>query len=204
VGFALAQFLYPKNATVYLAGRSQHKGDTAIEKLHKQFPNSKGRVEFLQLDLSDLPTIKASAETFLKKEKRLDVLVNNAGVMVPPPNSKTPQGYDLQTGTNVYGPWLFTQFLIPLLKETAKHAETGTVRVSWAASLAVDVVAPKGGVQFKENGLVADLKDVNKQYGQTKVANVLLGIETARRLGGDGIISNASFGKPLADSMPAC
>jgi retinol dehydrogenase-12 len=130
----------------------------------------------------------------LSKEKRLDVLLNNAGIMMPPPGSVTKQGYEAQTGTNVYGPFLFTQLLYPILKKTAETAETGTVRVSWAASLAVELVAPKGGVMFTiKDGIETEIKGDGSQqivYGQSKAANVMLAVETARRWGGEGIISN--------------
>jgi retinol dehydrogenase 12 len=86
---------------------------------------------FLRLDLDDLTTIKKSAEEFLAKETRLDVLWNNAGVMIPPQGSKTKQGYELQLGTNNVAPFLFTKFLTPLLVETAKSATKGSVRVLW-------------------------------------------------------------------------
>ncbi|KAF2800872.1 NAD(P)-binding protein [Melanomma pulvis-pyrius CBS 109.77] len=194
IGLEVAKLLYPLNATIYLAGRSPSKGTTAIAALRTQFPNSRGRLEFLHLDLADLPTIKASAAEFLAKETRLDVLLNNAGIMIPPEGSKSPQGFEAQTATNIYGPFLFTQLLYPLLKKTAAGAETGSVRVSWAASLAADLVTPKGGVVFTGSGANEEVKgDIRGQiaYGQSKAANVMLGVEAARRWGKDGIISNS-------------
>ena len=91
VGLELTKILYQKNATIYAAGRSEGKAKKAIEAMKIEFANSTGKIEFLQLDLDDLSTIKRSAEEFLSKESRLDVLVNNAGVMVPPAGSKTKQ-----------------------------------------------------------------------------------------------------------------
>jgi retinol dehydrogenase-12 len=75
---------------------------------------------FLRLDLADLTTIKASAEEFLSKETKLHVLFNNAGVMCPPQGSKTPQGYELQLGTNNIGTFMFTKLLTPILNATAR------------------------------------------------------------------------------------
>lgn len=88
VGKELSKILYGKNATVYIAGRSEEKGKNAIEEIKKAHPSSDGRLEFLKVDLSDLTTIKASAEDFTRREQRLDVLTNNAGVMNPPVGSK--------------------------------------------------------------------------------------------------------------------
>jgi NAD(P)-dependent dehydrogenase (short-subunit alcohol dehydrogenase family) len=135
-------------------------------------------------------------ETFLKREGRLDVLVNNAGVMVPPVGSTSKQGHELQIATNVYGPWLLTVLLLPVLRMTASTAQLGRVRVVWAASTAVDLLAPRVGVEFEDDGtgrekVKVDLgKDkVQVMYGVSKAANVLLGVELGRREGGEGIVS---------------
>jgi retinol dehydrogenase-12 len=81
IGLALVKILYQKNATIYVAGRDEDKHDKAMADLKKAIPSSKGNIEFLKLDLADQSTIKASADMFLKKESRLDVLVNNAGIV---------------------------------------------------------------------------------------------------------------------------
>lgn len=75
-GKELSKILYGKNATVYVAGRSEEKGKNAIEEIKKTHPSSDGRLEFLKVDLSDLNTIKGSAEEFMRREQRLDVLTN--------------------------------------------------------------------------------------------------------------------------------
>ena len=75
IGLSLAQILFRKNATLYLAGRSASKAANAINELRQTSPSSTGRLEFLNLDLADLRTIKPAAEEFLSKETRLDVLL---------------------------------------------------------------------------------------------------------------------------------
>ena len=80
IGKEVARILYSKNAAVWIAARNGEKGVNAITSIKEAHPSSGGRLESLQLDLSDLATIRASAEAFLAKEKRLDVLINNAGV----------------------------------------------------------------------------------------------------------------------------
>jgi retinol dehydrogenase-12 len=87
IGYHLTHLLYTKHATIYLAGRSEDKARAAIAKWEAACPQSKGRLVLLYLDLADLTTIKPSVEAFLAKESRLDVLVNNAAVMVPPTGS---------------------------------------------------------------------------------------------------------------------
>lgn len=80
MGFELCKILFACNATVYIAGRSASKAEKAIKEIKERFPTSKGRVEFLSLDLSDLSTIKPAVQSFTAQQQRLDVLVNNAGV----------------------------------------------------------------------------------------------------------------------------
>ncbi|KAF2654367.1 NAD(P)-binding protein [Lophiostoma macrostomum CBS 122681] len=191
IGYCLAQILYAKNATVYILGRSPSKAESAIAALKSAVPASDGRLGFIQVDLSDLPTIKPAVATFLQKERRLDVLVNNAGIMRPPKGSTSAQGYDLQLGTNVYGPFLLAVLLLPLLKETARTAQAGSVRVLWAGSTAVDLSAPKEGIEFAGDGTVRGDLDPGTMYGASKAANVLLGVELARRAGAanDGVLS---------------
>jgi retinol dehydrogenase 12 len=89
VGYELAKLLYAKGGAVYIAARSAKRATDAIEKLKAQVPESSGRLVAMVLDLADLTTIKPAVEAFLKQESRLDTLVHNAGVMMPPPKSKT-------------------------------------------------------------------------------------------------------------------
>lgn len=189
VGKELCKILYQHNGTVYVAGRSRSKYDAAEAEIKKAHPGSKGKLEFLHLDLADLPTIKASADAFLAKEQRLDVLTNNAGVMTPPAGSKTAQGHELQLGTNVLGPWLFTHHLTPILVETAASSPKGSVRVTWAASLAT-AFSPKAGLKWDGDAPKTHGKPPI-DYAQSKAANYLLAAEFASRFGKEGVVSNA-------------
>lgn len=85
----LAKILYAKNATIYRAGRSEEKALKRIQAVKgASFPDSGGDLSYLYLDLSNLSTIKRAADEFLDKECRLDVLTNNAGIMMPPTGSR--------------------------------------------------------------------------------------------------------------------
>jgi retinol dehydrogenase-12 len=159
----------------------------AVNAIKEGYPDSKGRVEFLKLDLSDLATIKPAAEEFMAKESKLHVLTNNAGVMFPPKGSKDKHGHELQLGTNCLGPFLFTKLLTPLLQKTAAEEPAGSVRVTWAASLMAQVQAPKGGVELTEAG--PRTFDSQVDYSQSKAANCLFASEFAARHAKDGIIS---------------
>ena len=190
-GKALSKILYQRNGTVYVAGRSKGKADKAIEEIQTAHPSSDGRLEFLQLDLADLSTIKASADDFLKREQRLDVLTNNAGVMTPPVGSKGAQGHELQMETNCLGPFLFTQYLTPLLQKTAASSPPGSVRVTWAASLGT-MFSPTNGVAWDDKTDSPKIHDNGgMDYTQTKSANVFLAREYQARNGKSGVISNS-------------
>ncbi|OTB01385.1 hypothetical protein M426DRAFT_220435 [Hypoxylon sp. CI-4A] len=191
VGELVARTLFSKHATVWLACRNEEKGRKAIRSISEAFPSSKGRLEFLSLDLSDLTTIKRSAEEFLSKEKRLDVLWNNAAVMMPPNGSKSVQGYELQIGVNNLAPFLFTQLLTPLLIETAKTSPKGSVRVVWVSSSAAELMAPaKGGIDMDNLDYKKDTFYAYK-YGVSKVGNYYHSTEYARQHRKDGIVSIA-------------
>ncbi|CAA7262940.1 unnamed protein product [Cyclocybe aegerita] len=133
------------NAKVYLAGRSRDKTIAAIDDLKAQ--TGKEGI-YLELDLEDVTSVKASAEDFLSKEKELHILFNNAlslpsnGVMRCPVDMITTQGYDLQFGTNVLGHFYFTK-LLPALLAAAKSSPDGHVHVvstsSYAAYIAKKV-----------------------------------------------------------------
>lgn len=196
IGFELLQILYLCGAKVYVAGRSADKANAAIQRITSAHPSSSttGTLVFLHLDLSDLSTIKKSADEFLAKETRLDVLVNNAGVMFPPKGTKTVQGHDLQFGTNCLGPHLFTKFLHPILRQTAATTPKDSVRVIWASSLGIEVMSPKGGVVFETSqtsggNLEPKMFGQQSNYGATKVGNVLLAIKTQEILRDAGVVS---------------
>ncbi|KAH8674172.1 short-chain dehydrogenase [Xylariales sp. PMI_506] len=187
LGKELAQILYQKNATVYIAARSETKALAAINDMKDSCPTSTGRLEYLHLDLSDLSTIKETANQFLQKESRLDVLWNNAGVMTPPSGSKTAQGYELQLGVNSIATFLFTRLLHPVLAATAQSAPKNSVRVVWVSSGSIGM-APKPAVDFNNMDYAQDESQMTK-YQRSKAGNVLHAAEFARHTAGQGILS---------------
>lgn len=192
--------LYSKNATVYLTARSEEKGQSAIAAIKGAHPSSTGRLELLPLDLSDLSTIKRSAELFLKKESMLHLLINNAGVMVPPEGSKTAQGHELQLGVNCLGPLLFTKLLTSSLVKTAKTTGPGGVRVVWVSSSAAELLSPRHGVDM--DNLTYERKVFYPiKYGTSKAGIYFLSTEFAKKHRDDGIISVVSRSSSLFSSM---
>ncbi|KAL6857363.1 NAD(P)-binding protein [Trichoderma novae-zelandiae] len=189
VGKELARILYSKNATVYVAARSQAKAAEAIEDVRKAFPASAGRLEFLALDLADLEAVAKSAKEFLARETRLDVLFNNAGVMHPPQGSATKQGYELQLGVNNLGHVLFTELLTPLLAQTAATSAPGSVRVVWVSSLYSELGSPKGGIDPDNLGYAKKEQSTYYKYSVSKAGVYYQGAEYANKYKDKGIIS---------------
>ena len=188
VGEQLAAILYQHNAKIYLAARSEEKAQQAIQRIKTAVPSSKGDLIFLHLDLGDLTTVKKSADDFLTKEEKLDVLWNNAGVMVPPEGSKTTQGLDLEYGTNNVGPFLFTHFLHPVLAKTARVAPPNSVRVIWVSSSLAAFCAPKPAIDF-DNMDYKKKEPKQQKYGRSKAGNILHSLEFSGRYKDEGILS---------------
>ncbi|KAF8896761.1 hypothetical protein CPB84DRAFT_1781782 [Gymnopilus junonius] len=186
IGKETAKALLSHNAKVYIAARSQEKAEQAIADLKEQTGKE---ARFLQLDLSDLKSVKAAAETFQRQETELHVLFNNAGVMMPPMDELTAQGYDLQVGTNTLGPFYFTKLLLPNLLAGAQSSLDGNARVvnsaSWASLLVPDIdfnAFRDGPARRKAN---------QRMYAYSKLGNVLFSKELARKYGDKGIISTS-------------
>jgi len=191
MGKVLARILYAKNAKVYIAARSEERAAKAIDDIKKEAPDSKGSLVFMKLDLSDLRTIKASADFFLSRESKLHVLFNNAGVMYVDLKGvqTTAQGYEMNLGVNVLGTFLFTKLLTPALISTAKSEPAGSVRIIWVSSLGTEMVGEKS-IGLSVDDLEAHAKrSPMDRYGLSKTGNWLHGAECARRLHDNGVVS---------------
>ncbi|XXH01250.1 hypothetical protein Hte_007604 [Hypoxylon texense] len=190
IGLELAKMLYGAHGRVYIAGRSPDKAQKAIEDIRAATPSSRGALEFLQLELDDLNSVKESVQEFRTKESKLHVLWNNAGICWPPLGSVSKQGTELQLATNCLGPFLFTQLLLPLLKKTAADSPPASVRVVWTGSQIVDLQPPPGGIDMAT--VRTPPRDKGLNYINSKVGNCLLSCELARRVGpSHGIVSVA-------------
>jgi len=143
-----------------------------------------GTAIFLLLDLDDLKSIKQAVEEFKSKETRLDILMNNAGVMMPPEGTKHSSGIEPQFATNVLGPFVLTRLLLPTLIHTAKSSEGGTARIINLASIA-QFRAPSGGINFDNLSAGSSFQ----RYAQSKFAALVFTQELARRYTDSGIIS---------------
>ncbi|KAJ2989382.1 hypothetical protein NUW58_g3495 [Xylaria curta] len=181
IGYEIARALYQKNGRIYIAGRSESKAQKAITRIQQTLPLSEigGRLEFLHLELDDLNSIKSTVEEFKKREQKLDVLWNNAGVSRPPTGSASKQGIELQLAINCLGPFLLTQLLLPCLQ--AVDPTVNPSRVVWVSSQAVELSAPQGGLIMSE--VRSPPQDATRLYVNSKMGNVFLATEFERRYG---------------------
>lgn len=168
LGYETALELAKKEGHIILAGRDAQKLEEAKNNIIKEVPNA--LLEVALIDLADLDSVKQGAKAILISHTRLDVLINNAGVMFPPP-SKTKQGYELQFGVNFLAHFLLTQLLFPLLNATAGS------RVVTLSS-----IAHKNGTLDFENFKLEKPFDKFREYGQSKVADLIFTFELQRRL----------------------
>lgn len=111
IGYETALDLYKKGAKVYVACRNEEKALNAIEKMKAD--GGTRELVYEHSDLASLSSIKAFADNVLRTESRLDLLINNAGIMIPPP-SKTEDGYEIQFGANFVGHFALTGHLFNL------------------------------------------------------------------------------------------
>ncbi|PCH40330.1 NAD(P)-binding protein [Wolfiporia cocos MD-104 SS10] len=184
IGKATVKVLLQHNAKVYMGARSKGKADEAIQQLKEE--TGKEAI-WLQMDLSNLASVRKAAEDFLSKETELHVLFNNAGVMVPPVEQVTADGYDLQFGTNVVGPFLFTKLLIPALlaaKETSPDSHARIIITSSSAAMLANLKFDtfRDGPERKKTS-------TSGLYAQSKLANAVMAQELSRRYGAQGILS---------------
>lgn len=151
---------------IFLTSRSQEKAETAIEEIKTAAPDA--NITPLVLDLTDLASVEQAVRAFQSKSDRLDILLNNAGIMATP-YSKTKQGYEIQFGTNHMGPALLTKLLLPTLLKTAKLPDSD-VRVVNLSSYAHNL-APAYGIIL--DSITAEKESTNARYGSSKLANIL-------------------------------
>ncbi len=169
IGLEEARTFAAHSATVIMACRSLDKAHSAVEDIRAGNPEA--RLELMELDLACLESVRHFAESYTARYDKLDVLVNNAGVMVPPDFRKTVDGFELQFGTNHLGHFALTGQLLPLIINT--H-HTRIVNVS---SLAHHMGKFDRANLNTENGYRK-----TSAYGLSKLANLLFTYELQRRL----------------------
>ncbi|KAG9311420.1 hypothetical protein JVU11DRAFT_8533 [Chiua virens] len=188
IGYATVKHLARKGAKVYMAARNKTKAEEAIAKLEQEgLGPGNGEVIWLEVDLIDPRNARRTAEDFMSREKRLDVLVHNAALFLEE-YQLTPDGVQMLFLVNAISPFVFTRELMPVLNQTAAE-QNSDVRIVVVASDAHRLIP--GNSRFR------GLDDFNNEfkntpipsfarYGYSKLANILYASELQRRLNAQG------------------
>ncbi len=168
LGYETSKFLLERGATVIMCCRDLNKGEKSKQELLKY--NFSGKIELVELDLSDLKNVKKFAEHINNKFDYLDVLINNAGIMAPP-KTFSKQGLEIQFAVNHLAHMSLTLELLPMLEKNNNSR----------------VVTVTSGVQYfgkiQWDDLQGNLKyDRWASYAQSKLANVMFGLELNSKL----------------------
>ena len=179
LGFEAASVLAGQNARVIIGCRSKDKAQQARETILKRHPEAD--VAIVALDLSDLASVKTAADA-VAKEARLDVLINNAGIMIPP-YELTRDGFESQFGINHLGPFALTGLLLDKLRATPG------ARIVSTSSIA----HKRGKIHFDDINAEHGYNTIAR-YAQSKIANLYFAYELQSRLtaAGDDTLSVAA------------
>src|SRR5580704_11530217 len=183
IGWNTALELARAGAEVILTARTKAKGQDAVDRIRRQLPQAKVRFELL--DLASLRSVRAFAAKINNSEAKLDLLVNNAGVMRIPQRQVTEDGCEMQFGTNYFGPFALTVLLLPALQRAPSP------RVTTVSSGAANMGLKK--INFDDLQWGRSYGPW-KAYCQSKLADLLLMLELDRRSRATGIalLSNAA------------
>jgi NAD(P)-dependent dehydrogenase (short-subunit alcohol dehydrogenase family) len=170
IGFEAAREFARKNAQTILACRNMDKGQAALAEIQAEIPTA--QVELLQLDLASQASVHQFAAEFKTKYDQLDLLVNNAGIMMVPYGT-TEDDFERQLGTNHLGHFALTGLLIDLLLKTPG---------SRVVNISSNAHRRTTGIDF-DNLMYEGGKDYSSQeaYGRSKLANLLFTYELQRR-----------------------
>ncbi|MEW2395854.1 oxidoreductase [Streptomyces sp. NPDC046862] len=172
IGYVAARELARRGARVVLACRNESRGAEAADRLAREVPGAEP--EFIRLDLAELDSVRQFAATYGQRHDRLDLLINNAGVMALP-YGRTADGFETQFGVNHLGHFALTGLLLPMVLGTPDAR----------------VVTVSSGMHAVSNIDITDLNSERRYrrwiaYGRSKTANLLFTHELARRLAAVG------------------
>jgi NAD(P)-dependent dehydrogenase (short-subunit alcohol dehydrogenase family) len=172
IGFEAAKILARQGAHVVLAVRDEVKGGKAAREIRSAAPQAD--LEVMALDLANLAAVRGFAAKFMAGHARLDMLINNAGVMAIPQRA-TADGFEMQFGTNHLGHFALTGLLLPVVLKTPK-ARVVTVSSNMHKFGRIDFDNLQGERGYSKWG----------SYSQSKLANLLFAYELQRRLAAAG------------------
>lgn len=169
LGKEATKILSQKNATVIMAVRNTKKAETVENEIKQKQPNA--RIDIREMDLSSFESVKRFAEGVTKDYNRLDVLINNAGIMACP-FDKTKDGYEIQMGTNHFGHFALTGLLMPLLEKTENARIVATSSIGHRM----------GNIDFNDINWEKRKYKSSQAYADSKLANLYFTYELGRKL----------------------
>ena len=179
IGFETAAALVGAGARVIITARDAQRGQAAVENIEAR--SGPGSIELSVFDLGSLESVREGASDLLRRADRIDVLVNNAGLMLTE-RGETKDGFDTTFGVNHLGPFLLTLMLVDRIKESAPAR---IVNVSSTAHRSA-----RSGLDFDDLQSTKGYAGM-AVYGRTKLANIYFTTELARRLSGTGVTVNS-------------
>lgn len=178
LGRETARALAATGAHVVVCGRTTEKCEAAMAAIRDDVPEAS--LEAQTFDLADLGTVRAGADALLARHERIDLLINNAGVMFTPQGT-TVDGFETQFGTNHLGHFVLTNRLLPAL---VAAAPSRIVNLSSAGHFTSDVI-------WDDPNFETTAYDKFNAYGQSKTSNILFSVELDRRHAASGVRANA-------------
>ena len=168
LGFETAKALAENGARVILACRNRDKADAAMRSLLETLPRAE--LEVRTVDTGSLASVREFAQALARDYDRLDLLINNAGIMITP-HFTTEDGFEGQLGVNYLGHFLLTGLLLPLMTQTpgSRIVSLYSVAANWDRIHFDDLQFERG-------------YDAKKAYSQSKLACLMFGLELNRRL----------------------
>ncbi|KAK9472870.1 uncharacterized protein V1510DRAFT_364815 [Dipodascopsis tothii] len=202
IGYEATRLLLGQGAKVYLAVRSDARGQECVRRLLAEFKDA--AVDYFVIDLAEPATIGPGVAKFLRQETVLHGVLQNAGVMCPPRGAKTSSGLELQLGTNNVGSHVLQTYLDPILLRTAAKEPRGTVRVVWVTSSVHMFTDVRGGINWDDLAYErAAWAPLAVLYCQSKAMNIYQAHMWAKKHDADdaGVISLAVHPGNLRTSL---
>jgi NAD(P)-dependent dehydrogenase (short-subunit alcohol dehydrogenase family) len=179
LGQETARALHTTGAKLYLTFRDKARGQAVAEDLISKNPNGQKPV-LIEMELANLESVRKAAKEFLSQEMRLDILINNAGIMAVP-EGRTADGFEMHLGTNHFGHFLLFQLLKPtLLASGTADSPSRVINLSSAGHKAA-------GVFFDDLDLTEQGYNPMAAYAQSKTANIYLANSIDRKYGSSGL-----------------
>ncbi|KAH8881067.1 putative short-chain dehydrogenase [Thozetella sp. PMI_491] len=198
LGIETARALYATGADIYITARDLKKGQGVVEDIVKS-SEGKGKIDLIEMDMTSLESVKKAAKSFLAKSNKLNILINNAGIMAVPELRRTAAGFEQQFGVNHLAHYTLAVSLLPALIQSSSPSFNSRV---------ISVTSAGHGfssVRFDDTYLSANY-DPWVAYGQSKTANIWLANYIDRVYGPQGVHANSVHPglimTPLLQHMP--